>query len=88
VNPETSELLFLASEADFEEQITFPLAALRQCPNVKLHTAYIDSHIYVIRKGVLEEHLLPNKSVDMDYDHILFDSTVILSGSYFSTGTL
>ncbi|RWS03865.1 translation initiation factor eIF-2B subunit gamma-like isoform X1 [Dinothrombium tinctorium] len=49
-----NKLLFLNSEADFEEEVPFHKSILRNCPQFEVHTDYLDTHIYVLKKWVLK----------------------------------
>jgi len=62
LHPETSQLLFLGSEADFDDdEISLPLNTLRSL-HLKLLTSLIDTHIYILQKNLLEKQLTANKS--------------------------
>jgi NDP-sugar pyrophosphorylase family protein len=56
ISPDEMALVFLASEADFEDSISLPLTTIRKCPHVKLLTNLTDAHIYIIKKTVFELH--------------------------------
>lgn len=57
IEPTTSRLVYLAPEADLDENISLPLTTVKKCPHFKLLTWLKDSHIYLIRKRVLDLHI-------------------------------
>ncbi|XP_013118657.1 translation initiation factor eIF-2B subunit gamma [Stomoxys calcitrans] len=54
IHPETRRLLFLASASDFEEVMSVNAHLLRKNGKMTIYSRQTDSHIYVIKKGVLE----------------------------------
>lgn len=60
----TSSLVFMASEADCEEHlIGVPFTTITKCPHIKLRTNLSDSHIYIIKKKVLEMQGIDGESL-------------------------
>jgi len=47
-------LIFINSEADFEEGVPIKLSILKQNPSIKVHSALMDAHLYVIRKDLVD----------------------------------
>ncbi|XP_076758003.1 eukaryotic translation initiation factor 2B subunit gamma [Xylocopa sonorina] len=58
---ETGRLIFLASASDFEETIRISQTLLKRHPSFTIHSKLMDSHLYVIKKWVLD-FLVHNKS--------------------------
>lgn len=54
IHPETKRLLFLASASDFEEVMQVNAHLLRKNGKMTIYSRQIDSHIYVMKKWVLE----------------------------------
>lgn len=54
INPSTSRLVFLASTSDFEEEVSLPGHLLRRNGKIEMHSGLVDTHIYVIKKWVVE----------------------------------
>lgn len=48
------ELVFMASEADLDEDLVLPTPSLRKFPNFKLLTWLTDAHLYIIKKSLLD----------------------------------
>ncbi|RWS26852.1 translation initiation factor eIF-2B subunit gamma-like protein [Leptotrombidium deliense] len=55
-------LLFLSAEADFDDEVTLHKAILRKCPEFEIRSDFLDAHIYVIKKWVLN-FLLENTQI-------------------------
>jgi translation initiation factor eIF-2B subunit gamma len=53
-----SNLCLFKSEADIEEEINIPNKVLRQCPRFTVHTNLQDSHLYIVKKVVLDQIIL------------------------------
>lgn len=61
VEPETRRLLFLANEADVEDDvITFKKALFKRHPRMLMRAKILDAHVYLMRRWVLD--LLASKS--------------------------
>lgn len=54
VQPNTQRLTFLASTSDFEETLNLPYHLLHRYGNITMNSRLIDSHIYVIKKWVID----------------------------------
>ncbi|XP_061396538.1 translation initiation factor eIF-2B subunit gamma [Musca vetustissima] len=54
IHPETRRLLFLASASDFEEVMNVNAHLLRKNGKMTIYSRMTDSHIYVMKKWVLE----------------------------------
>lgn len=55
IEEETQELVYMASEADLDEELNLPTSLLRKFPNFKLLTWLTDCHLYVVKKKVLDK---------------------------------
>lgn len=53
VDAQTSRLVFLASASDFESVVTLPKTLIKKHTNITIHSNLIDSHVYVVKKWVL-----------------------------------
>lgn len=53
-NFSTSRLLLLASLSDFEEEVQLPAHLFRSNGKVQVETRLLDSHVYIIKKWVVE----------------------------------
>lgn len=49
-----NRLVFLSSEADYEEVLTVKMSTISRCPNVVIKTNYLDAHIYTFRKWIID----------------------------------
>lgn len=54
IHEDTQRLLFLASTSDFEESMSLPGHLLRKNGSVCIHSRLVDSHIYVIKKWIVD----------------------------------
>lgn len=54
VQPDTQRLTFLASTSDFEETVRLSERLLHRYGNFTMHSRLVDSHIYVIKKWVID----------------------------------
>jgi len=54
ISDATDQLVFMASEADFDEELSIPTATFTKFPHIKIISWLIDAHIYLIKKSVLE----------------------------------
>ncbi|XP_025835869.1 translation initiation factor eIF-2B subunit gamma [Agrilus planipennis] len=54
IDEQTNRLVFLASISDFENYVPLSRKLLRKHPHVKLHTNLIDSHVYIIKKWIVD----------------------------------
>lgn len=54
VHPDTQRLLFLASTSDFDENLTFSSHRLRKNGEMVMYSNLVDSHIYAIKRWVLD----------------------------------
>ncbi|KAG8236950.1 hypothetical protein J437_LFUL016145 [Ladona fulva] len=54
IDPATSRLVFLASASDFEEEVQLPRALLRKHQRLSLYSRLVDSHLYILRKWVVD----------------------------------
>ncbi|KAK2167383.1 hypothetical protein LSH36_28g01002 [Paralvinella palmiformis] len=49
-----NRILFMASEADFEESITFRKSVLKRHPFMEMRSDLLDAHLYIIKKSVID----------------------------------
>ncbi|XP_013410892.1 translation initiation factor eIF-2B subunit gamma isoform X2 [Lingula anatina] len=49
-----NRLLFLGSDADFEETVTFKKSLLKRHPCINIRTKLLDGHLYLMKKWVLD----------------------------------
>lgn len=54
IHEDTQRLLFLASTSDFEESMSLPGHLLRKNGSVCIHSRLVDSHIYVLKKWIVD----------------------------------
>lgn len=54
INSKNDRLLFLASTSDFEETMSLPGHLLRCNGRVMIHSGLVDSHIYLVKKWVVD----------------------------------
>lgn len=54
IHEDTQRLLFLASTSDFEEVMSLPGHLLRKNESLCIHSRLVDSHIYVIKKWIID----------------------------------
>lgn len=54
IHPETRRLLFLASASDFEEVMNVNAHLLRKNSKMTIYSRLVDSHIYAVKKWVLD----------------------------------
>lgn len=54
IHPDSQRLLFLAAISDFEEVMTINAHLLRKNGKITIHSRLTDSHIYVMKKWVLD----------------------------------
>lgn len=54
INPSNDRLLFLASTSDFEDTMALPAHLLRSHGKVVIHSGLVDSHVYLIKKWVVD----------------------------------
>lgn len=54
IHEDTQRLLLLASTSDFEESMSLPGHLLRKNGSVCIHSRLVDSHIYVIKKWIVD----------------------------------
>lgn len=47
-------LIFINSEADFEDGVPIKLSVLKQNPSIKVHSTLMDAHLYVIKKNLVD----------------------------------
>ncbi|XP_054161472.1 translation initiation factor eIF-2B subunit gamma-like [Oppia nitens] len=47
-------LVFLSSEADFDESVEFSVSMLKKCPQFSIKSNLLDSHIYILKKWTLK----------------------------------
>lgn len=57
LRPGNNQLIFMASEADFDEELAVPLDVLQASPNTKIFTSFMDTHVYLFRREVLERRV-------------------------------
>ncbi|CAH1772663.1 unnamed protein product [Owenia fusiformis] len=55
-------LLFMASEADYEEKVSFRRSVLKRHPHMRIQTRLMDGHLYIMKKWVLDL-LLSDRSI-------------------------
>lgn len=54
IQPHTNRLTFLASASDFDETIDLPYHLLHRYGHIVMHTRAIDSHIYILKKWIVD----------------------------------
>lgn len=54
IHQDTNRLLFLSSTSDFEELVTLPGHLLRKNQSLCMHSRLVDSHIYVMKKWIID----------------------------------
>ncbi|KAI1280837.1 Translation initiation factor eIF-2B subunit gamma [Halotydeus destructor] len=47
-------LVFLSSEADFEDNVQLKTVVTSRCANIVVHSNYMDTHVYVLKKWVVD----------------------------------
>jgi hypothetical protein len=52
---DSQELVFMASEADLDDELVIPTSTLDKFPNFKLLTWLVDCHLYIVKKQVLDK---------------------------------
>ncbi|CAL8125779.1 unnamed protein product [Orchesella dallaii] len=57
VKPGTNNLVYMASEADCEEEVKLPVSTLKSCPHTKILTGLVDTHVYLIKNSLLNRLL-------------------------------
>ena len=60
----TSRLVFLASEADFEEELTLSKHVFKSFPQINVESQLIDAHFYLLKKWVCD-YLGEHRSLSM-----------------------
>ncbi|CAG2120280.1 unnamed protein product, partial [Medioppia subpectinata] len=46
-------LVFMSSEADFDESVSFSVSMLKKCPQMTIKSNLLDAHIYLLKKWTL-----------------------------------
>lgn len=54
IQPITQRLTFLASTSDFEETLRLPYHLLHRYGNITMNSRDVDSHIYVMKKWIID----------------------------------
>lgn len=54
IDSQTNRLVFLASASDYENEVTLPTSLLKKHTNIVMYSHLIDSHVYVIKKWVVD----------------------------------
>lgn len=54
IHPDSERLLFLASTSDFDEEFVISGHLLRKNEKMNIHSRLVDSHIYVMKKWVID----------------------------------
>ncbi|XP_031633810.1 translation initiation factor eIF-2B subunit gamma-like [Contarinia nasturtii] len=54
IQPGTQRLAFLASTSDYDETLNLPYHLLHRYGHITMHSRLIDSHIYIIKKWVID----------------------------------
>lgn len=54
LNTENNRLLFLASQSDFQDNLTLPGHLLRSHGKISIFSGLIDSHVYLVKKWVID----------------------------------
>ncbi|XP_077298702.1 eukaryotic translation initiation factor 2B subunit gamma [Arctopsyche grandis] len=54
IDKETQRLVFFASASDFEEEMKLPRALLKKHPVLSMHSKFLDAHVYIFKKWVLD----------------------------------
>jgi len=57
----TQELVFMASEADLDDELELPLNTLNKFPHFKIFTWLTDTHLYIMKNEIIQK-LLPSSS--------------------------
>ncbi|XP_054995662.1 translation initiation factor eIF-2B subunit gamma [Sorex araneus] len=55
-------LLFMANEADLDEELVIKGSILQKYPRIRFHTGLVDAHLYCLKKYVVD-FLMENKSI-------------------------
>ncbi|XP_058536328.1 translation initiation factor eIF-2B subunit gamma isoform X2 [Ochotona princeps] len=55
-------LLFMANEADLDEELVIKGSILRKHPRIRFHTGLVDAHLYCLKKYIVD-FLMENKSI-------------------------
>lgn len=55
-------LLFMANEADLDEELVIKGSILQKHPRIRFHTGLVDAHLYCLKKYVVD-FLMENKSI-------------------------
>lgn len=70
LKPATNNLVYLASEADCDDEIKLPVTTLKSCPHTKVLTGLADTHIYLVNFSIL------NRLLDSRADRFVLFSPV------------
>ena len=54
LDQQTSRLVFMTSEADCDEDVTFMKSIFKLFPHVKVHSNLVDAHLYIFKKWVID----------------------------------
>lgn len=54
IQPKTQRLTFMASTSDYDEELNLSYHLLHHYGNIVMHSRMIDSHIYVIKKWIID----------------------------------
>lgn len=79
IQPHTNRLTFLASASDFDETLDLPYHLLHRYGHIVIHTQAIDSHIYILKKWIVEFLNGVKMQIHLfwrhdDFDYLLFFS--------------
>lgn len=66
-----SRLLFLSSAADCETEIAIPRRIMRRHPNVAITSRFLDSHVYIMSRWVLDFLKTKEDSIDSIKDELV-----------------
>ncbi len=75
LKPGSGHLVYLASEADCDEEIKLPVTTLKSCPHTKLLTGLADTHIYLISFSLLSR--LIEASTERYLNKLMFTCNIL-----------
>jgi translation initiation factor eIF-2B subunit gamma len=65
LRPGNNQLIFMASEADFEDNLNIPVEVLFASPHTKINTSLMDAHVYLLKRDLLERYVLTKETADL-----------------------
>lgn len=54
IQPNTQRLTFMASTSDYDEELNLSYHLLHHYGNIVMHSRMVDSHIYVMKKWIID----------------------------------